>query len=44
MPLFLGFAAAGAGGYYLYNAGGDPEAAKIQMKSMCNAKVNLHIS
>ncbi|CAG7921806.1 unnamed protein product [Penicillium olsonii] len=33
MPLMLGFAAAGAGGYYLYSAGGDPEAAKNQMKS-----------
>ncbi|KAJ5861530.1 uncharacterized protein N7529_008840 [Penicillium soppii] len=32
MPLYLGFAAAGAGGYYLYNAGGDPEAAKNQIK------------
>lgn len=34
MPLMLGFAAAGAGGYYLYSAGGDPEAAKNKMKSM----------
>lgn len=34
MPLYLGFAAAGAGGYYLYNAGGDPEAAKNQIKGM----------
>ncbi|CAG8068643.1 unnamed protein product [Penicillium salamii] len=32
MPLMLGFAAAGAGGYYLYSAGGDPEAAKNKMK------------
>ncbi|CAG8388339.1 unnamed protein product [Penicillium salamii] len=32
IPLMLGFAAAGAGGYYLYSAGGDPEAAKNKMK------------
>ncbi|KOS39865.1 hypothetical protein ACN38_g9287 [Penicillium nordicum] len=32
VPLFLGLAAAGAGGYYLYSAGGDPSAAKHQMR------------
>lgn len=35
----LGFAAAGAGGYYLYSAGGDPEAAKNKMKSMSTSSV-----
>ncbi|KAJ5551171.1 hypothetical protein N7535_000886 [Penicillium sp. DV-2018c] len=32
MPMYLGLAAAGAGGYYLYNAGGDPSTAKHQMR------------
>ncbi|KAJ5773563.1 hypothetical protein N7457_008459 [Penicillium paradoxum] len=32
MPVYLGLAAAGAGGYYLYKAGGDPQAAKHQIK------------
>ncbi|KAJ5209124.1 hypothetical protein N7449_003503 [Penicillium cf. viridicatum] len=32
VPLYLGLAAAGAGGYYLYSAGGDPSAAKHQMR------------
>ncbi|KAJ5835164.1 hypothetical protein N7447_001190 [Penicillium robsamsonii] len=32
VPMFLGLAAAGAGGYYLYSAGGSPSAAKHQMK------------
>ncbi|CAI7569975.1 hypothetical protein PCG10_010636 [Penicillium crustosum] len=32
VPLFLGLAAAGAGGYYLYSAGGDPSAAKHQLR------------
>ncbi|KXG48681.1 uncharacterized protein PGRI_025510 [Penicillium griseofulvum] len=32
VPLMLGLAAAGAGGYYLYSAGGNPSAAKHQMK------------
>ncbi|CDM34087.1 hypothetical protein DTO013E5_9970 [Penicillium roqueforti] len=32
VPMYLGLAAAGAGGYYLYSAGGDPSAAKHQMK------------
>lgn len=27
MPLMLGLAVAGAGGYYLYNAGGDAKSA-----------------
>ncbi|EEH08960.1 conserved hypothetical protein [Histoplasma capsulatum var. duboisii H88] len=27
MPVYLGLAAAGAGGYYLYRAGGDPKRA-----------------
>ena len=31
--LYLGLAAAGAGGYYLYRAGGDPQIAKNEMKS-----------
>lgn len=39
IPLMLGFAAAGAGGYYLYSAGGDPEAAKNKMKSMSTSSV-----
>jgi len=32
VPLYLGLAAAGAGGYYLYRAGGDPKQAKDQAK------------
>ncbi|KAL1985134.1 hypothetical protein VTN96DRAFT_8263 [Rasamsonia emersonii] len=32
-PVYLGLAAAAAGGYYLYNAGGDPSKAKNQAKS-----------
>ncbi|KAJ5163748.1 uncharacterized protein N7500_005578 [Penicillium coprophilum] len=32
VPMMLGLAAAGAGGYYLYSAGGSPSAAKHQMK------------
>ncbi|CAI7579267.1 unnamed protein product [Penicillium glandicola] len=32
VPLYLGLAAAGAGGYYLYSAGGSPSAAKHQIK------------
>ncbi|KAJ5513966.1 hypothetical protein N7463_003518 [Penicillium fimorum] len=32
VPMILGLAAAGAGGYYLYSAGGSPSAAKHQMK------------
>lgn len=33
-PLYLGLAVAGAGGYYLYRAGGDVKGAKQEMKSM----------
>lgn len=32
--LYLGLAAAGAGGYYLYRAGGDVKGAKHEMKGM----------
>jgi high-affinity Fe2+/Pb2+ permease len=32
--LYLGLAVAGAGGYYLYRAGGDVKGAKQEMKSM----------
>lgn len=31
-PMYLGLAAAGAGGYYLYKAGGDPKAATQDIK------------
>lgn len=31
-PMYLGLAAAGAGGYYLYKAGGDPKTATKDMK------------
>ncbi|KAJ6096351.1 hypothetical protein N7486_007097 [Penicillium sp. IBT 16267x] len=31
-PLYLGLAAAGAGGYYLYRSGGDVKRAKQEMK------------
>ncbi|KAF7719701.1 Uncharacterized protein PECH_008887 [Penicillium ucsense] len=34
--LYLGLAAAGAGGYYLYRAGGDPQIAKNEMKIDAN--------
>ncbi|RAK99838.1 uncharacterized protein BO80DRAFT_503024 [Aspergillus ibericus CBS 121593] len=30
--LYLGIAALGAGGYYMYRAGGDPKAAKEEMR------------
>ena len=33
-PLYLGLAAAGAGGYYLYRSGGDVQGAKQEIKSM----------
>lgn len=33
MPLYLALAGAGAGGYYLYRAGGDVDGAKKAMKS-----------
>lgn len=32
-PVYFGLAAAAAGGYYLYNAGGDASKAKNQAKS-----------
>jgi len=32
--VYLGLAAFGAGGYYLYRAGGDVKGAKQEMKSM----------
>ncbi|KAJ5960580.1 uncharacterized protein N7479_007730 [Penicillium vulpinum] len=32
VPMMLGLAAVGAGGYYLYSAGGNPSAAKQKMK------------
>lgn len=34
MPLYLGLTAAGAGGYYLYRAGGDVQGAKKEMKGV----------
>lgn len=34
MPLYLGLTAAGAGGYYLYRAGGDVKGAKKEMKGV----------
>ncbi|KLJ08522.1 hypothetical protein EMPG_16065 [Blastomyces silverae] len=33
MPMYLGLAAAGAGGYYLYRAGGDPKRATRQFEN-----------
>lgn len=30
--MYLGLAAVGAGGFYLYRAGGDPKVAKDEMK------------
>lgn len=33
MPLWLGLAALGAGGYYLYSAGGDPKRATRKFES-----------
>ncbi|EFQ97552.1 hypothetical protein MGYG_00593 [Nannizzia gypsea CBS 118893] len=33
MPLWLGLAALGAGGYYLYSAGGDPKKATRKLES-----------
>lgn len=32
-PMYLGLAAVGAGGFYLYRAGGDPKSATKDMKS-----------
>lgn len=32
--LYLGIAALGAGGYYMYRAGGDPKVAKEEMRRM----------
>lgn len=39
VPLYLGLAAAGAGGYYLYGAGGDPKQAKDQAKGELEFKI-----
>tara|TARA_R110002060_G_scaffold24879_8_gene33913 strand:+ start:2480 stop:2623 length:144 start_codon:yes stop_codon:yes gene_type:complete len=36
-PLYLGLAAAGGVGYYLYNAGGNPKVAEKQVEGMCIA-------
>ena len=33
-PLYLGLAAAGGVGYYLYNAGGNPKVAEKQVEGM----------
>ncbi|KAL2381517.1 hypothetical protein RJZ90_003871 [Blastomyces dermatitidis] len=33
LPMYLGLAAAGAGGYYLYRAGGDPKRATRQLEN-----------
>ncbi|KAL2375200.1 hypothetical protein BDBG_02475 [Blastomyces gilchristii SLH14081] len=33
MPMYLGLAAAGAGGYYLYRTGGDPKRATRQLEN-----------
>ncbi|OJJ51433.1 hypothetical protein ASPZODRAFT_127507, partial [Penicilliopsis zonata CBS 506.65] len=32
VPLYLGLTLAGAGGYYLYRAGGDPQGARQEAK------------
>lgn len=34
--LYAALAVAGAGGYYLYRSGGDPEGAKEAMKCTCS--------
>lgn len=41
-PMYLGLAAAGAGGYYLYKAGGDPKAASQDMKCTITPSVPLN--
>lgn len=33
--MYLGVAALGAGGYYMYKAGGDPQTAKRDIKREC---------
>lgn len=37
--MYLGLAAVGAGGFYLYRAGGDPKVAKDEMK--CTPSLRL---
>lgn len=34
MPMYLGVAAIGGAGYYLYSAGGNPKAAEKKFESM----------
>lgn len=40
--MYLGLAAAGAGGYYLYKAGGDPKDASQDMKCTITPSVPLN--
>lgn len=40
LPMYLGLAAAGAGGFYLYRAGGDPQKAKDKMQSEFSPNVS----
>lgn len=38
VPLYLGLAAAGGVGYYLYSAGGSPKVAEKKFESSCFLK------
>lgn len=42
LPLYLGIAAAGGVGYYLYTAGGSPKVAEKQFESTLTPGMTLH--
>lgn len=41
--MYLGLAAVGAGGYYMYRAGGDPQTAKRDIKREFSSSLDLWI-
>lgn len=43
-PLYIGLAAAGGVGYYLYSAGGSPKVAEKQFESMYNIPISFRLT